>query len=130
VHDKRIRMRFLGCEPPLDPADPSYMDEADIFYAGPRRFLLDRFDGPPAKGSAQSQSWPTHLIMFEALLEMEDEHYLRGLLLDKGDNETGMYHECARFFNTHFHGDWRRKGDVIVLCHKDLGDKLYSQLEA
>ncbi|RUS21001.1 Alg9-like mannosyltransferase family-domain-containing protein [Endogone sp. FLAS-F59071] len=122
VHDKRIRMRFLECEPPLDPTDSNYMDEADIFYAAPRRFLLDRYDGALAKDSTQGRPWPTHLVMFETLLEMEDGHgSLRGLLLEEGDSENGMYRECARFFNTHFNGDWRRKGDVLMLCRKDMG---------
>ncbi|RUS35078.1 Alg9-like mannosyltransferase family-domain-containing protein [Jimgerdemannia flammicorona] len=119
VHDKEVNLEFLGCEPPLDPTDPTYMDEADVFYANPRRFILDRFN----RSSVQGRAWPTHLVMFEALLKMEDEDgSLRGLFLGKGENGEGIYRECARFFNTHFNGDWRRKGDVIVLCYNDTGE--------
>lgn len=72
------------------------MDEADIFYAAPRRFLLDRYGGLLAKDSTQGQLWPTHLVMFETLFEIEDGHgSLRGLLLEKRDNENGMYREVS-----------------------------------
>lgn len=50
-------------------------------------------------------TWPSHLVFFEAL-----ESVIGPLLKDT------PYKECKRFFNTYFHDDPRRRGDVIVYC--------------
>lgn len=97
IHRPNTSMWFLTCEPPLD-AKKDYVDEADRFYADPVKFLSDDFD----------KEWPSHLLMFEQLLQ--DNHVTHILKEQQG------YHECARFFNSHFHDDWRRQGDVIALC--------------
>ncbi|KAI8381170.1 Alg9-like mannosyltransferase family-domain-containing protein [Radiomyces spectabilis] len=95
VHNPKVDMWFLTCEPPLT-HDPNYVDEADQFYANPARFL-----------SQLTRPWPTHLVVFENLLHDPE---VKQILDD------GHYHICQRFFNTHFHDDKRRRGDVMVLC--------------
>jgi phosphatidylinositol glycan class B len=91
---KDIDMWFLTCEPPLD---DTILDEADMFYQNPLQFLKTQ----------QQYAWPTsHLVLFDNLMPTL-ENYLR---------QEG-YTECKRFFNSHFHDDSRRRGDVVVLCH-------------
>ncbi|OAD01713.1 glycosyltransferase family 22 protein, partial [Mucor lusitanicus CBS 277.49] len=95
VHDP-IPMWFLTCEPPLTP-DTNVLDEADQFYANPTAFLASH---------QQDRIWPTtHLLLFDNLVPD-----IRDYLDDQG------YRECRRFFNSHFHDDRRRRGDVVVFC--------------
>jgi len=49
--------------------------------------------------------WPDYLVFFAQL-----EPTLQRLL------KSSAYGECYRTFNTAWHDDWRRKGDVIVWC--------------
>ncbi|KAG2203600.1 hypothetical protein INT47_011694 [Mucor saturninus] len=83
-----LPMWFLTCEPPLNETS---VDEADMFYKDPVAYL-DRLN-----------DWPSHLVMFE---QLHLDEYL----------EAKGYKECNRFFNSHFHDDARRKGDVLVMC--------------
>lgn len=61
----------------------------------------------PAQSSLASYEymWPSHLVFFEAL-----EETIAPILKDT------PYRECKRFFNSYFHEDPRRRGDVIVYC--------------
>jgi len=118
----------LSCEPPLSIplADrASYLDEADEFYIrpGPRRWLRDNMESVATVSAAGSRSaqflaaqdpkfkaayrrpWPQNLVFFAAL-EGELTDVLRG----------SRYSECWRGFNSHFHDDARRVGDVVVWC--------------
>ena len=90
---KDIPMWFLTCEPPLD---KTTRDQADQFYQDPLRYLQTLAQDP----------WPTsHLILFENLVPQ-----INTVLSQEG------YRECKRFFNSHFHDDGRRRGDVLVYC--------------
>ncbi|KAI8644138.1 Alg9-like mannosyltransferase family-domain-containing protein, partial [Parasitella parasitica] len=94
IHDN-IPMWFLTCDPPL--VETSELDEADQFYANPTKFL---------ETHQQDRVWPTtHLILFDNLIPEIREY------LDKQG-----YRECQRFFNSYFHDDKRRRGDVVVFC--------------
>ncbi|KAF2625344.1 glycosyltransferase family 22 protein [Macroventuria anomochaeta] len=118
----------LTCEPPLTiplAERATYLDEADEFYInpGPKRWLRDNMESTATISSLGSRSaqflagqdpkfkaryrrkWPQNLVFFEAL-----EGELRDVL-----GET-RYKECWRGFNSHFHDDSRRVGDVIVWC--------------
>jgi phosphatidylinositol glycan class B len=86
---KDIPMWFLTCEPPLK---ETTLDEADLFYQDPIDYL-----------NTMNHTWPTHLVLFD---QLKIDDYLK---------EMG-YIECKRFFNSHFHDDARRKGDVLVMC--------------
>lgn len=93
-----FQMRFLTCEPPLGITNRTgYLDEADQFYADPVKFVNTHF---PATDNDQ---WHT-IVIFEAV-----EPVLRPWLTDRG------YREVKRFFNSHFHDDSRRTGDLLVL---------------
>ncbi|KAF2117574.1 Alg9-like mannosyltransferase family-domain-containing protein [Lophiotrema nucula] len=117
----------LTCEPPLDvplSERASYLDEADQFYKGlgPVPWLKKYMDDTKSmKGSRSGmhwasqdaklkggdrRPWPQNVVFFEQL-----EPKIRHVLKDTG------YRECWRGFNTHFHDDWRRKGDVVVWCN-------------
>ncbi|KAI7821568.1 Alg9-like mannosyltransferase family-domain-containing protein [Gamsiella multidivaricata] len=96
---------FVTCEPPLGDIDSAtYKDESDIFYEDPVAFMNDR-----ATRSAQKNLLKdSHLVLFEDLLRSWPDMPLW--------LESRGYHECARFFNSHFHDDRRRRGDVLVYC--------------
>ncbi|KAF3929036.1 hypothetical protein ABW20_dc0102410 [Dactylellina cionopaga] len=112
---------FLTCEPPIElPVEDrkNYLDEADQFYAHPTDFLKERFGPPPTLqqkgqdgGTAREKPtvWPEKLITFEATAVLIERYLGIG-------NEDSGYKECKRFFNSHWHDDDRRKGDVIVWC--------------
>ena len=126
-----IKAWALGCEPPinLDPAArTAYRDEADQFYASPERFLRTHLGKPPARktvlgrknpqhgsgadgngvawdGQPGRKVWPEYLVFFEAL-----EPTMQAVTKDSG------YTECWRGWSSWVHDDWRRKGDVIVMC--------------
>lgn len=109
---------FLTCEPPLHLLNSensskeveSYMDESDIFYDNPEKFLYQNLPpvfnkGLRSPGKEYKYEWPTHLVVFQDL-----EPFISNYLKDS------PYVECERFFNTYFHWDDRRRGDVIVYC--------------
>ena len=120
----------LTCEPPVDvPIDkrPQYLDEADQFYADPVAWLrqhMRRDQITSADDQANSnfkinadiaeevegRQWPSLIIMFSQL-----ESVLGQYLQEKG------YERCWSIFNTHWHDDWRRRGDVAIWCLADTG---------
>lgn len=118
----------LTCEPPINiplSLRSTYLDEADEFYInpGPKRWLRDNMESVQTVTSSGSRSsqflasqdpkfkakyrrqWPQNLVFFEAL-ESELSEVLAGT----------RYKECWRGFNSHFHDDSRRVGDVVVWC--------------
>jgi GPI mannosyltransferase 3 len=118
----------LTCEPPLDmplSERAAYLDEADQFFIdpGPANWLKQHMEHvvmisskgsrssqhwgnlEPAKRSVGRRAWPHNLVFFEQLEPVLKE-FLKGT----------RYKECWRGFNSHFHDDWRRVGDVIVWC--------------
>jgi phosphatidylinositol glycan class B len=121
VHPE-INAWALTCEPPINVAREdrsSYLDEADVFYIDPRSWMhnnmADRktvmqsaetgtFDG----GDEGRRPWPEYLVFFEHL-----EPVMNDML------EGTRYEQCWRGFNTHWHDDGRRKGDVVVRCLRE-----------
>ena len=110
----------LTCEPPLNLTVPErqiYLDEADIFYAHPAswidEYMKDRktvmqtvlADPVGRPGDESRRAWPQYLIFFQHL-----EPIMNGIL------GSSRYQECWRGFNTHWHDDWRRRGDIVVWC--------------
>ncbi|PNS14014.1 hypothetical protein CAC42_6527 [Sphaceloma murrayae] len=125
-----------------------YLDEADDFYARPTWWLGEKMADPPVAGAGTGETdvdrarqrvralaeawkrdtgeaggawedgrtgrgrreWPMFLVFFEQLQPVM-ETYMAG---------KGGYRECWRGFNSHFHDDWRRKGDVIVWCRREV----------
>lgn len=116
-----IQARALTCEPPIEiplAERDMYLDEADQFYADPQKWMMENLEARSSIAansegidvvvggrSASASAWPEYLVFFEQL-----EETMRGVL-----RET-RYKVCWRGFNTHWHDDWRRKGDVVVLC--------------
>jgi phosphatidylinositol glycan class B len=118
----------LTCEPPLNvplSERSAYLDEADQFYIqpGPAAWLnsnMEHVQTVTASGSRSGshwarrdpkykrdgrRAWPQNLVFFEQLQPVMKE-VLGG----------SMYKECWRGFNSHFHDDGRRTGDVLVWC--------------
>lgn len=99
----------LTCEPPLHltSADTisEYKDESDIFFDNEVKFLNDNFPSFNEPNIHKKYSWPSHLIIFQPQESILDE-YLR----------HSPYKKCKRFFNSYFHWDSRRNGDLIVYC--------------
>ncbi|KAJ5225500.1 GPI mannosyltransferase 3 [Penicillium chermesinum] len=118
----------LTCEPPINmnAAEKAiYRDEADQFYDNPEIFLATHMVGglrhiprrpsytpgsrslspPSASRKPYVHEWPDYLVFFQQL-----EPTLKPLL--RGSN----YGECNRIYNSAWHDDWRRRGDVVVWC--------------
>lgn len=126
----------LSCEPPLhmnSSEKAMYLDEADQFYADPTVWLRTHMARHPPrprrlfsgnsmvrkrtpKGLIHADSsvvanmnvrreWPDYLVFFEQL-----GGFMRSQLRESG------YRECWRGFNTRWHDDWRRQGDILVWC--------------
>ena len=107
----------LTCEPPLDvpmTERVSYLDEADQFYQDPKSWLTEHMVFHETSVGSEQRPWPEYVAFFQQL-EPTMKEYLAG----------SLYHECWRGFNSHFHDDWRRKGDVIVWC---LGTRMINQV--
>ena len=105
----------LTCEPPLDvPLEKrgEYMDEADQFYEDPVAWMKGNMGGATGNKAENAvrgeRPWPQYVVFFEQL-----ESTMVSVL------EGGPWAECWRGFNSHWHDDWRRKGDVIVWCRSD-----------
>ncbi|SMY29379.1 unnamed protein product [Zymoseptoria tritici ST99CH_1A5] len=117
-----IKAWALTCEPPLNLSpeqQATYFDEADVFYDDPAHWLQQNMrdlrtassdvGGAVSKDLENSMSrrqWPDYLIVFEHL-----EPILLPFLKDS------KYVEDKRLFNTHWHDDSRRKGDVVLTSH-------------
>lgn len=130
----------LSCEPPIDLDETqkaSYLDEADQFYANPVEFLeshmagglrylprrpsyLEYSQSPPYGGSEGSDqhAWPDYLVFFSQL-EPTMKTALRG----------SFYNECWRTFNTAWHDDWRRRGDIVVWCLDPLEQQSWYRIQ-
>lgn len=103
----------LSCEPPLNipiNARGDYLDEADQFYADPGLWIAENM--ATLKGfqtrktrTVPRREWPDNIVFFEQLEPV----------IKKSLGNT-RYRECWRTFNSHWHDDWRRKGDVVIWC--------------
>jgi phosphatidylinositol glycan class B len=111
-----IDARALTCEPPLDvplEARSSYMDEADQFYADPTAWMREHMEDTESLWKRQPDAgvdihqdkaqWPEYLVFFEQL-----EPTMKGFLANS------PYRQGWQTFNTHWHDDGRRQGDVVV----------------
>ncbi|KAI6899856.1 glycosyltransferase family 22 protein [Hortaea werneckii] len=123
-----IRAWALTCEPPIDiPPDQraTYLDEADVFYKTSAEDWLrsnmastDTIKRSTLEASSETvqddnlREWPEYLVFFDQLVPTM-ERYLAGTL----------YNECWRGFNTHWHDDARRYGDLVVWCLRGPEDR-------
>jgi len=111
----------LTCEPPVGlhgEARRTYVDEADIFYKSPESWLEKELRPLPlaiseasSPAASSKREWPEYVVFFGQL-----EETMKGVL------RGSRYEECWRGFNTRWHYDWRRAGDVVVYC-EDRGTK-------
>jgi phosphatidylinositol glycan class B len=92
----------------------AYKDESDVFYVDPNLFIGTYFQNnktskevsvPGQNYKIMVYEWPSHIVLFDNLKPALDEAL--------GQNN---YKECLRFFNSHWHDDERRRGDVLVYC--------------
>ena len=116
-----IQAWALECEPPVDLSSAdrkTYVDEADRFYNDPATFIRNKIvssrslqhseKDPKRQMDELPKIWPDYLVFFDQL-----EQDVRDTIKRE---HGGGYEECWRGFNTHWHDDWRRRGDVIVWC--------------
>lgn len=136
----------LTCEPPIDmnaTAKAAYLDEADLFYTEPTAWLKRHMSRtPPTPNFATAgghepgvfashtakprrvfeietrdeealwrerrgrRPWPEYLVFFQQL-----EPHLKTAV-----GRRSGYQECTRIWNSHWHDDHRRTGDVVVWC--------------
>ncbi|KAI8926169.1 Alg9-like mannosyltransferase family-domain-containing protein [Entophlyctis helioformis] len=85
--------------------------KSHLLHSGSRHGRSNRpyLDVPGQPYQIQMYTWASHVLVF-------DNHRLTPLLSDvfQGSN----YRECARFFNSHFHDDSKRNGDIVVYCRQ------------
>ncbi|OWB58696.1 hypothetical protein B5S28_g4763 [[Candida] boidinii] len=111
---------FLTCEPPLHLQDISelkyYRDESDLFYDDPIKFIDENFPDINSNSkwidlkiddniSKYPHNWPDYLVIFQHMESFMIENYI-----ELGKN----YIEYKRLFNSRFHWDHRRTGDLII----------------
>lgn len=77
-----------------------YRDEADRFYDNPEKFLREEVN-------TKERPWPRYIVGFEGIEGVLKEFYEKEM---KGF----VVRERWRGFNSHWHDDLRRKGDVVV----------------
>jgi phosphatidylinositol glycan class B len=95
----------LSCEPPIHLAAGSeerkaYQDEADRFYDNPIKFLKEEV-------GTKEKPWPRYVVGFEGIEGVLKEYY-------EGEMKGHKVQERWRTFNSHWHDDSRRQGDVVV----------------
>lgn len=108
---------WLTCEPPLQLTSAaglsSYRDESDQFYDDPTGFLRSNFPSPedisnqPPKDGKYPHKWPEYLVFFQY-----SEPFFKKYLANSS------YVEDTRLFNSRFHWDYRRTGDLIIYKRK------------
>lgn len=112
LHDIRFQVSwFITCEPPLHLENSDlikeYRDESDLMFDDPKGFILNNFPTSLTESDTTLKTkyqWPSKLIIYEAFEEMAE------ILTDVG------YTECHRIFNSYFHWDSKRNGDIVVYC--------------
>ncbi|KAI0996685.1 hypothetical protein K3495_g11499 [Podosphaera aphanis] len=97
----------LTCSPPLhipphSLARASYRDEADRFFDDPESFLVREV------GATTARQWPEFVVGFQGIDEFIRKSW------ETKDRPGAKVVEVARIFNSHWHDDPRRKGDVVV----------------
>ena len=133
----RGRAWFLACPPPPDAHLSDYWDQSDFFFADPLQYMHSRFPatvdpsfpamdrskfivplttGLPRAHAAYdlgwAHPWPSHFVMFSNLLKTGNETMsIAELLTAQG------YRETARLWNSVFHPEEHRRGNVVVWSH-------------
>jgi phosphatidylinositol glycan class B len=95
----------LTCEPPINiPANSTerkaYRDEADRFYDDPKKFLEEEIGG-------RERPWPRFVVGFEGIESVLRRYYEEAM---KGWTVRRRWEG----FNSHWHDDARRVGNVVV----------------
>lgn len=96
---RRANFRFLTCEPPLGLTSTevsAYRDEADQFYDGPAQFLRE---------VQQTSPFYEYVATFGSSQKDLENFWTV---------ERQPYRLEKKWFNTHFHDDPRRRGDVLL----------------
>lgn len=123
LSDEQAHIWFLTCEPPLlSNRNPGvtvaeYMDESDYFYQDPLEFIRKNFpeiitpNSPINIKSEWPHQWPTYLVLFDDLWRDEN---IKSVL-------APAYKTVERLWNSPFHWDSRRRGDLILLEYRSEG---------
>ncbi|KAG5420273.1 GPI10 [Candida metapsilosis] len=99
LHDPNLQAWFLTCEPPLHLSNPSmseiksYRDQSDEFYDNPQSFIKQNL--------GSTLYYPDYIVVFSPLKELIEQ-------------ELGNYYLYKQYFNSYFHWDSRRTGDLII----------------
>ncbi|XP_062998904.1 GPI mannosyltransferase 3 [Elgaria multicarinata webbii] len=88
-----LQLRFLQCPPDLT-GRKDYLDEADLFYASPLKWLREEF--------SNATLLPSHLVLF-SVLEQDISSFLA----------SNRYEKAATFFHTHL-PQGRIGSDILV----------------
>ena len=143
-----IKTWALTCEPPVNmngSARAQYIDEADQFYADPKKYLITTLGTPPTLKKTRV-SW---FNWFGSRKRLKNGFGREDMInADAWDGREGRktwpdyvvffeqmeptmkeflresaYRDCWRGWNSWAHDDWRRKGDMLVWCLRKQGHK-------
>lgn len=91
VH-QNISMRFLTCEPNFEIRE-NYLDEADVFYQDPNKWLRDNYVTNPLVNDYNGKTvrLPTHIVMYDSMYSVISEFLL-----------SHRYKLCFSAFHAHF----------------------------
>ncbi|CZR58100.1 related to dolichyl-phosphate-mannose-glycolipid alpha-mannosyltransferase [Phialocephala subalpina] len=104
LYHSGLKAWALTCEPPIHLAKKSqereaYRDEADRFYDDPLTFLKEEV-------GTKERPWPRYVVGFEGIEGVLKKYY--------EEMKGHKVQERWRTFNSHWHDDSRRTGDVVV----------------
>lgn len=107
--------------------DPrSYRDETAVFNDDPHAFVNANFTSTvitsftrthPSILESWTYSWPSHLVVFERLLDRADAtsgQSFNALLRGKG------YREQKRLWNSFWHEEPMRAGDIVIFMYVEV----------
>lgn len=107
LDEETAHIWFLTCEPPTEGevSISQYMDESDEFYHNPAMYLLQNMpmNGATSEHAKYPHEWPDFLVIFQHM-ELFMNEWLQG----------SDYTLCRRIFNSQFHWDKRREGDILI----------------
>ena len=99
---RNVSMKFLTCEPNLNPNLVDYEDEADNFYSNPQEWLLNNY---------KDIQGVTHIVMFENLY-----HQLLAIQNDQIKQFLEKFQICKSFYHSFIITNKRNDKSLLLMC--------------
>ena len=99
---RNVSMRFLTCEPNLNPNLIDYEDEADRFYSNPEEWLLKNYNYLKSV---------THLVLFENFY-----HQLSAIQNHQIKKFLQQFQICKSFYHSFINTNKRNDKSLLLMC--------------